>query len=65
MDIRILTKSIRERAAKRTPEESRSLLIKAHILDESGNLDARFFTLPNLNNTSNQEKGMKEATYQD
>lgn len=35
---------VKERANKRTQEESLSMLKKAYILDSSGNLDAKFFT---------------------
>lgn len=44
MNIEMLTKMVKERANKRTQEESLSMLKKAYILDSSGNLDAKFFT---------------------
>ncbi len=44
MDIRELTKKVKESAKKRTREENIQLLRDANIIDESGYYSERFFS---------------------
>ena len=43
MSIEELIVKVKEAEKKRTPQQRRELLIKAHILDNDGYYDARYF----------------------
>ena len=43
MSIEELIAKVKEAEKTRTPQQRRELLIKAHILDQDGNYDARYF----------------------
>ena len=43
MSIEELIVKVQEAEKKRTPQQKRELLIKAHILDQDGYYDARYF----------------------
>jgi len=44
MSITELMKKAKESASKRTPQERKRLLVKAHILDTDGCYDAKYFS---------------------
>ena len=55
MSIDELIAKVQEAEKKRTPKQSRELLVKAHILDENGYYDARYFRKETV------EKSKKQA----